>query len=119
MAALTDIGKTLFNAISPCLEGNVNPADANPNNPGIQLQCTVSEVLNAGTMSETSTQMPACPIQDASTPAANGPRARAGRVDKNTTSCPAPDTGFEVNFVRTGARAPGTTDDVECAVAGT
>jgi len=114
-AALTDIGKTLFNAISPCLEGNVDPTDADPNNPGTQLQCTVSEVLNAGTMSQTSTQMPACPMQDAMTPAANGPRP-CWWVDKNTTSCPAPDTGFELNIVRNGAAAPGTTDDVECAV---
>ena len=116
-AALTDIGKTLFNAISPCLEGAVDPADADPNNPGIQLQCTVNEVLNAGTMSETSTLMPACPMQDAMTPAANGPRP-CWWVDKNAASCPAPDTGLELNFVRTGAAAPGTTVDVECAVAG-
>lgn len=116
-AALADIGKTLFNAISPCLEGNVDPADADPDNPGLQLQCTVDEVLNAGTMSATSTQMPACPMQDATTPAPNGPRP-CWWVDKNQASCPAPDTGFELNFVRTGAAAPGTTVDVECAVAG-
>jgi hypothetical protein len=116
-AALTDIGKTLFNAISPCLEGAIDPADADPNNPGIQLQCTVNEVLNAGTMTETSTQMPTCPMSDATTPAPNGPRP-CWWVDKNTTSCPAPDSGYELNFVRTGAAAPGTTVDVECAVSG-
>ncbi len=114
-AALTDIGKTLFNAISPCLEGNVDPADADPNNPGIQLQCVVNEVTNIGTMSATSTQMLACPMQDATTPAPGGPRP-CWWVDKNLTSCPAPDTGLEMNFVRAGAAAPGTTIDVECAV---
>ncbi len=114
-AALTDIGKTLFNAISPCLEGPIDPADADPNNPGIQLQCTVSDVQNAGTATETGTVMPAYKMQDATTPAADGVRP-CWWVDTNTTSCPSPDTGLELNFVRTAPAAAGTTVDVECAV---
>ena len=114
-AALTDIGKTLFNAISPCLEGPVDTADVDPKNPGTQLQCTVSEVLNAGTAKEVATAIPTCQMQDAKTPAASSPQP-CWWVDMNTASCPAPDTGFELNFVRSTAPAPGTTVEVECAV---
>lgn len=114
-AALTDIGKTLFNAISPCLEGDVDPADADPNNPGTQLQCTVTEVVTADTSGATSTAMPACQMQDATTPAPGGARP-CWWIDKNTTTCPSPDTGYEMNFVRTAPPALGTTVDVECAV---
>ncbi len=111
-AALTDIGKTLFNAISPCLEGPVDTTDVDPSNPGTQLDCTVSDVVTGGS----DTAIPRCPMQDATTPAANGPRP-CYWIDKNTTTCPSPDTGYELNIVRTQPPAPGTNVDVECAVA--
>jgi hypothetical protein len=110
-AALTDIGKTLFNAISPCLEGPVDPTDIDPSNPGTQLDCNVED-----TQGSVSTTIPRCPMQDASTPAANGPRP-CYWIDNNPTTCPAPDTGYELNLVRTEPPAIGTTVDVECAVA--
>ena len=114
-AALTDIGQTLFNAISPCLEGDVDPADADPNNPGTQLQCTVTESTIGDTSGQTSTAMPACQMQDATTPMPGGARP-CWWIDKNTTTCPSPDTGYEMNFVRTAPPALGTVVDVECAV---
>src|SRR5450432_303677 len=114
-AALTDIGQTLFNAISPCLEGAVDPADADPANPGIQLQCTVTDVVTSDTSGETSMAMPACQMQDATTPVPGGARP-CWWIDKNATACPAPDTGYEMNFVRTAPPALGTVVDVECAV---
>ncbi len=114
-AALTDIGKTLFNAISPCLEGPIDDTDADTTNPGIQLQCTVSDVQEADTGSSVETVMPACPMSDPATPAPSGPRP-CYWFDKNTTSCPAPDTGYELNVVRTTPPATGTSVDVQCAL---
>lgn len=114
-AALTDIGKTLFNAISPCLEGGIDTTDADPSNPGTQLQCTVSDIQNAGSSTSTETVMAACPMSDATTPAPNGPRP-CYWFDKNTASCPAPDTGYELTVVRTQPPATGTTVDVQCAL---
>ncbi|HEX2690382.1 MAG TPA: hypothetical protein VHN14_27395 [Kofleriaceae bacterium] len=114
-AALADIGNTLFNAISPCLEGPVDPTDVDAKRPGLQPQCTVTEVLNAGTDMEVATQMPACEMQDATTPAAGGARP-CWWVDQNPTSCPAPDTGLEMNFERTTDPAAGTAVQVECVV---
>ena len=110
-AALTDIGKTLFNAISPCLEGRVDPTDIDPSNPGTQLDCNVAD-----THGDESVAIPRCPMQDASTPAPNAPRT-CYWIDQNTTTCPAPDTGYEINIVRGDPPATGTVVDVECAVA--
>lgn len=114
-AALADIGRTLFNAISPCLEGSIDPSDADPNNPGTQVQCAVNEIVNANTATETSTLVPTCPMSDASTPAAQGPRP-CWYVVKSTTDCPAPDSGFELKIARDTAPATGTDINVQCAV---
>ncbi len=126
-AALTDIGNTLFNAISPCLEGSLDTRDSDSTNPGVQLQCTVNDVLNIGGSNQTETQMPACKMINsanaATTPACNTPPCPDPSQtlpcwwsDDNPTACPAPDTGYEINFYRTTPAAPGTTEAVQCAV---
>ncbi len=114
-AALTDIGKTLFNAISPCLEGPIDPADTDPNNPGTQLQCTVSDVQNSGTPNPVASPIPACKMQDATTPDPSSPKP-CYWVANDPAACPAPDTGFELKLVRAEPPAIGTTVEVECAV---
>jgi hypothetical protein len=68
--ALKTIGDLLFTAVSPCLEGDIDTTDADPNNPGTQLQCTVTESQDIGTSNETDQQLPPCTMQDATTPAA-------------------------------------------------
>src|ERR1700733_6469590 len=115
-AALTDIGATLFNAISPCLEGPIDPRDTDPNNPGVQLQCTVSDAIAVDTPDEVETVIPACRMSDATTPDPNGVFPCWGS-DMNTTTCPAPDTGYELNVVRTQPAAINTTVVAECGVA--
>ena len=114
-AALTDIGKTLFNAISPCLEGPIDPTDADPTNPGTQLQCTVTDVPADGKTGAGESVIGPCKMQDARTPMASGSRP-CWWVDQDATACPAPDTGFELEVVRTQPPAPGTNLVVECVV---
>ncbi len=114
-SALTDIGKTLFNAISPCLEGAIDPTDADPNNPGLQPQCSVTDVQNSGSLDQTAAVMPACKMRDAKTPDPAGARP-CWWVDQNAASCPAPDTGYELNFERSQPAPTGTIVDVECVV---
>ncbi|HET9624672.1 MAG TPA: hypothetical protein VFP84_25065 [Kofleriaceae bacterium] len=46
--ALTDIGNLLIQAISPCIEGALDTRDADPTNPGLQPDCTVSDIADAG-----------------------------------------------------------------------
>jgi hypothetical protein len=124
-AALTDIGDTLFNAISPCLEGPVDTSDADPNNPGTQLQCTVNDVLNQGGSDQTETLIPACTMANSANTGAmcntapcpaSGTATPCWWTDQNTTSCPSPDTGYELNIFRSTPAATGTTVDVQCAV---
>jgi hypothetical protein len=110
-AALTDIGNTLFNAISPCLEGRVDPTDIDPNTPGTQLDCNVNDKVHGG-----SVPIPRCAMQDASTPAPNGARP-CYWIDQDTTTCRAPDTGYEINIERADPPPTGTVVEVECAVA--
>jgi hypothetical protein len=114
-AALVDIGNLLFNAVSPCLEGDVDTRDTDPNNPGTQLDCTVTDVQNAGTSSQTSTLIPACKMAAAGMvdPASAKP---CWWSDSSATSCPTTTTHFEINFDRTSPPATGTTTDVECAI---
>jgi hypothetical protein len=123
--ALSDIGNTLFNAISPCLEGSLDTRDSDPNNPGVQLQCTVNDVQNIGGSDQTETLMPACKMINSANTAAtcNTPPCPDPSQtlpcwwsDMNTMNCPAPDTGYEVNFYRTSPAPAGTTEDVQCAV---
>jgi hypothetical protein len=114
-AALTDIGRTLFNAISPCLEGSIDPTDADPSNPGTQLQCTVTDVAADDPTGASSAVIGACKMQDARTPLASGSRP-CWWVDQDPAACPVPDTGFELELVRTEPPAPGTNLVVECVV---
>jgi hypothetical protein len=55
------------------------------------------------------------PMQDATTPAATGPRP-CWWIDYDPVACPAPDTGFELKLVRTQFPAPGTSVELECAL---
>ncbi|HEX4453163.1 MAG TPA: hypothetical protein VH143_19965 [Kofleriaceae bacterium] len=123
--ALTDIGNTLFNAISPCLEGTLDTRDSDPNDPGVQLQCTVNDVLNIGGSDQTETLMPACKMTNSANGAAmcnTAPCPDPSQTlpcwwsDNNPSGCPAPDTGYEINFYRSTPAASGTTESVQCAV---
>ena len=117
-AALTDIGATLFNAISPCLEGPIDPHDTDPNNPGIQLQCTVSDAVAVGTPDEVETAAPGVPHDRRDDADPNGVTP-CWWVDMNTTTCPAPDTGYELDIFRTQPPAINTTVIAECVVTST
>jgi hypothetical protein len=115
-AALADIGKTLFNAISPCLEGPIDPADADSANAGTQLQCTVTDLQVDDTSGEDAALIVPCEMQDARTPAAGGSRP-CWWIDRDPAMCPAPDTGFVLEVERSEPPATGTNVVVECALA--
>jgi hypothetical protein len=112
--ALKDIGNTLFNAISPCLEGDVDTRDIDPAT-GTQLDCTVTDVQNAGTSSQTSTLLPACKMSGPTTvdPSSTVP---CWFADQSVANCPTTTTHYEINFKRNSPPATGTTTEVECAI---
>jgi hypothetical protein len=114
-AALAGIAGVLFNTMSSCLEGAIDTSDRDPTNPGTQLTCTVADVVDLGTASETSTLIPACTMADARTPDPNQ-TFPCWWADMNTTQCIAPDTGYEVVVDRNGQSPPtGTVVQVTCA----
>jgi hypothetical protein len=75
----------------------------------------VSDVQVDDRTGETSQVIAACPMQDATTPAAGG-RRPCWWINQNPAGCPAPDTGFELELVRAQPPAPGTNVVVECAL---
>lgn len=54
---------------NPCFESDISTADLDPNNPGLQLECSVSEVSRPGTAGADETIMPACKMANDTTPA--------------------------------------------------
>lgn len=114
-AALKDIGQTLFNAISPCLEGNVDPRDTDATNPGLQLQCSVQDIVGINTANETTSQISACKMSDANTPDPSGARPCWWILD-DKTECATTETGFALKVERSSPPATGTNVDVQCAL---
>ncbi|MDB4955381.1 MAG: hypothetical protein JWO36_2950 [Myxococcales bacterium] len=111
--ALTDVGKLLFKAISPCLEGMLNLADVDPANPGLQPDCTVSDIQNADTGTEHETAMPTCQMTGPTTPNPAGARP-CWWVAPNPASCTT-DTKLELHVERTTPPSTGTSVRVACA----
>jgi len=115
-AALGDIGKTLFNAVSPCLEGPIDPTDADLATAGPQLQCTASDVQVDDRSGDDRALIVPCEMEDARTPAAGGSRP-CWWIDSDPVMCPPPDTGFVFKLERSQPPATGTNVVVECALA--
>jgi len=112
--ALSDIGKTLFRATSPCLPGAIDPADTDAHNPGFQPQCTVHDVQHQGAANQTETQIPPCHMDDPTHPTAG--QALCWWTAQNPTVCTAPDTGWDLQIVRAAPPPDGTIVEVECVV---
>jgi len=67
--AMTEIAQLLARVVgTPCLEGNVASADINPTEPGLQLDCQVSDVKFPDSANPTETVIDRCPMKDATTP---------------------------------------------------
>jgi hypothetical protein len=63
--ALEQIAQALARVIgNPCLEGNIPDTDINPNEPGIQLECSVADVQYPGTEQEIGKTIRRCDITE-------------------------------------------------------
>ncbi|MBX3162068.1 MAG: hypothetical protein KF773_39260 [Deltaproteobacteria bacterium] len=71
---------------NPCFESDVSTTDLDPNNPGLQLECTVSEVERPNTPAAVERIMPTCKMQDENTPA-NDAVQPCWYVKKNLMQC--------------------------------
>jgi hypothetical protein len=107
---LTDIGALLFKVTSPCLDSNVSPTDIDPNSPGIQLACAVSDVQDANTSQQKQEVIPRCPMVDDTTPDPNGPRP-CWWAKANATCA---GSGLELHIERSSAPLPNTQEQMVC-----
>jgi hypothetical protein len=112
--ALGDIGALLFKATSPCLEGTLDVRDTAPGNPGVQPDCTVSDLERPDTDPEIETLIPPCPMLAADRPDLAG--ARACWWVAPSTAC-LTETQLELRIERSAPAAPETTVRVSCALA--
>ena len=110
--ALTDIGNLVFDAVNPCLEGNVDTTDTQPANPGVQPACVVTDVAPDGTQAI----VPACAMTDDHTPDPAGKRP-CWWLATDPGSCPSTATHLTMTIVRDGAPVPGTDVRIACAIA--
>lgn len=110
--ALADFGELLFSVVSPCLGAAVDPADIDPDVPGVQLDCAVSDVTGEGNGAASETILPRCPMMDADTPVASGPRP-CWWVRSNPGLCSGP-SGFELHIERSQSPAANTHARARC-----
>jgi hypothetical protein len=111
--ALADFGDLLFRVVSPCLGGDVDATDIDPGAPGVQLDCSVADVTDAGLASQSEVVLPRCPMASAQTPTAGGTRP-CWWVRSNPGLCKA-GSGFELHIERTQAPAANTSVRARCA----
>jgi hypothetical protein len=100
--------------VSPCLDGDVDPTDTDPNNPGIQLDCAVSDVVNLNTPQQTETQIVQCPMTDPNTPNPTGPRP-CWWVKSNPAACPSA-PNLELHVERSSSPPAGDNVQASCAI---
>lgn len=113
--AVADIGDLLFRAISPCLEGTPDTSDTDDTNPGLQPDCTVSELQDPDTDAEVETLIPRCRMTAADRPDLAGARA-CWWVTSNPVAC---STGshLELHVERSAVAPPNSVVRVTCAAA--
>lgn len=111
---VADIGTLLLRALSPCLEGALDTDDLDPASPGLQPDCTVSELQAAGTDAEVETSIPRCRMTAPDRPDLAGERA-CWWVALDPIAC-ATETQLELHIERSVVAAPDSVVRVSCAV---
>lgn len=109
--AVADIGTLLFQAISPCLLGALDTTDLDPATPGLQPDCTVTDIMTPSVGAPVETVVPPCAMRGEDQPDRGGDSA-CWWVKVNPTC--ATETQLELQLERAVAPAPGTTTRVSC-----
>ncbi len=110
---VADIGTLLATAISPCLEGELDTADGDPANPGLQPDCSVSELRDPDTDAQIETQIPRCAMIADDQPDLAG-RRPCWWVAPNPVAC-STETQLELHVERSALPAPNSVVRVSCA----
>jgi hypothetical protein len=102
---------------SSCLPASIDPRDVDPNDPGVQADCTVTDIENLGSSDETQQLVPDCTMSDPATVSPASPTP-CWWTDDNATSCPdAPNLELEL-VVGATSIPPDTTTVIDCVWVG-
>lgn len=112
---LADIGALINTAVKPCLEGPIDATDRLPD-PGLQIDCNVSDVVLEPEEDETVIQR--CEMLSPEQPSPGGARP-CWWVKQNPASCGGTATQLELHLERTQTPAPGTSVRARCATSNT
>jgi hypothetical protein len=86
-AGLTQVADVIRRAIgNPCFESEVDTTDLDPTNPGLQLQCTVSEVANLNQQNQREMILPTCTMASEGVPSPASPQP-CWYVERDATKC--------------------------------
>jgi hypothetical protein len=110
---VADIGTLLFNAISPCLEGELDTRDTDAGNPGLQPDCAVSELRDPDTDAQIETLIPRCRMLADDRPDLAG--ARVCWWVKSAPAACSTETHLELHVERSAVPASNTVVRVSCA----
>jgi hypothetical protein len=110
--AVDDIGTLLFKAVSPCLEGTLDDTDIYETRPGLQIDCSVTDVQAAHTSTPIEQVVRRCAMLDEERPDV-GDGSACWWVTRNP-SCDTP-TQLELQIERGTAPAAGTIVQISCA----
>ena len=113
--ALTQIAQLLKTVIgSPCIDGNL--ADVDPNTPGPQYDCSVSDVRNFGKANQTEEVLPQCNNIDNPAASTNKP---CWSIQTDTMNCTGTDHHLTLKIERNEAPADDTHVISYCVTEGT
>jgi hypothetical protein len=102
---LNDIAELLARVIgTPCIQGNIDLTDVDPDEPGLQLNCHIADVRFPNTPSATEDVIARCPMQDATTP--NTSSLPCWWTTTNAARCSDTPTQVELHVERGTADAP-------------
>lgn len=99
--------------VTPCLYGSIDPTNIDSNQPGLHLDCTVTDIQNVNSSSQTEAVVPFCQMQDATTPAAAGARPCWWAMTE-PTNCSTTPTNLALHIERQGALSADTTIAIRC-----
>ena len=115
-ATLTAIGQLMFKPMSSCIEGAIDTTDLDTAMPGLQLNCSVVDIVGINTDAVETTGLPACAMLNATMPVQPTSGA-CWWVVSDSPDCAELQNDLEVHIARTAEAAAGTVTRVSCSPA--
>ena len=106
----------MFKPMSSCIEGAIDTTDLDTAMPGLQLNCSVVDIVGINTDAVETTGLPACAMLNATMPVQPTSGA-CWWVVSDSPDCAELQNDLEVHIARTAEAAAGTVTRVSCSPA--